>query len=238
MLNLTYESDRLAALMGVAAKRQEQSKDDYVFGLWKSQLLAGLSWQAAHLRPYASNNQCNAPSWSWPASQGVGVKFTSDDVFGCDMEAEVVDVDFEPLQNANPEPGSEYSLLLRGYMERFKLDVRRRVSPPKVVNRNEQAELATFSGRGAKVVFDSPYEIPTRVQSLSELQPFYYFKLGVEKAVGEDGGVLHDEVYLVLNQVGTYPAPKFKRVGLMRRPLPEYPLFKRRIRFRVQIEIV
>lgn len=235
-LDLTYESDRLAALMGVATRQQELDNDEYVFGLWKSELLPGLIWQAAHLRLPASTSRCNVPSWSWASCQGVGVNYKSDDVYGCDMEAEVVDVRYEPVQNATPKADSEYPLVLRGYIERFRLEARRRLSPPGVVT-NRLLEPARFSGRGGVVVFDSPHEIPTHVQSLIGVGDFYFFKLCVEKSVGEDGGVLEDEVYLVLKEAGTNVG-RFKRVGMMRRGVPRNQLFKTRPRILVEIEVI
>src|SRR5436853_297567 len=49
-LDLTYASDRLSALYGLAESKLRATStasysDQYLFGLWRSDLLAGLLWQ-------------------------------------------------------------------------------------------------------------------------------------------------------------------------------------------------
>lgn len=71
--SLTYAADKLVALSGVARVVQTQlGGDEYLAGLWRSDLLLGLCWSAAqtphdyHARP----EEYRAPSWSWAAVDG------------------------------------------------------------------------------------------------------------------------------------------------------------------------
>jgi hypothetical protein len=64
--NLTFASDIFPAISGIASSISRASSDQYVAGLWKSDLHRGLMWTApdstssrADLREY------RAPSWSW-----------------------------------------------------------------------------------------------------------------------------------------------------------------------------
>ena len=211
-LNLTFESDRLMALMGIAARTKEHFNDEYIFGLWKSQLLLGLAWQAAHRRPFNPSNQCNAPSWSWASCHGVVVKYQMDDVYQSDFEVELVRVDCET--DVARKANSECRLVLRGILEKRRFNARKSVAPHGVIT-NRLLEKAEFRGGGQSIVFDSPDEIPAHVRLLNEFGSFDCLKLCVEKEVGEDGGVDAESVYLILKKVDA-SARRFRRIGLAR----------------------
>lgn len=74
---LTYNSDRLAALAGYAKLLgTKRPYDQYLAGLWKSELLEQLLWyRSAKSNPNPRPLSCHAPSWSW-ASIDSAVKFT------------------------------------------------------------------------------------------------------------------------------------------------------------------
>lgn len=71
-LHITKIEDRLPALSGLAKMIQQETKDTYLAGLWKSSLVEGLAWSLSgkgfkpeelHIqRPYT------APSWSWAST--------------------------------------------------------------------------------------------------------------------------------------------------------------------------
>src|SRR5437764_313213 len=81
-LDLTYASDRLSALYGLAesklrATSTASNSDQYLFGLWRSDLLAGLLWQVGRSDHFGfdgceSKRQPDsfAPSWSWASVTG------------------------------------------------------------------------------------------------------------------------------------------------------------------------
>jgi len=69
-LKLSYESDRLPTLSGLASRLAEQFGATYLAGLWKEDLPRQLLWDAdADIRPqYASETRALghcAPTWSW-----------------------------------------------------------------------------------------------------------------------------------------------------------------------------
>ncbi|KAF3046912.1 hypothetical protein E8E12_007078 [Didymella heteroderae] len=70
---LTFESDKLPALHGLAQYVIDLTRDQYLFGLWKSSLDLGLLWRTA---PYENISERRgrvadrAPSWSWASVDG------------------------------------------------------------------------------------------------------------------------------------------------------------------------
>jgi len=66
---LTKPSDKLVALSGFAQLYQSATGDDYLAGLWRSQIPSGLNWQV--IKPKERlNSDYLAPSWSWAAIDG------------------------------------------------------------------------------------------------------------------------------------------------------------------------
>jgi hypothetical protein len=96
-LHLTWESDRLPALTGVATVFQERLQSGYLAGLWEKDIARGLLWDVTR---YADlqNSRCvrrrrtplSVPSWSWASlilgTGGFGIVFPSgrDDGFKAD----------------------------------------------------------------------------------------------------------------------------------------------------------
>jgi hypothetical protein len=69
MCGLTFETDRLIALSGIASEVHKRAKCDYVAGLWSTQLPLGLLWRIiSHKSPRSGIYV--APSWSWASVQG------------------------------------------------------------------------------------------------------------------------------------------------------------------------
>jgi hypothetical protein len=78
---LSHHSDRLAALSGLAAVYQRTS-DEYICGLWRSDLVRSLMWKVKEyhtdkqgafgraVRISQSQQDYDAPSWSWAAVTG------------------------------------------------------------------------------------------------------------------------------------------------------------------------
>jgi hypothetical protein len=65
---LTFPSDKLVAIEGLASLYAGQVKAPYLFGLWAFHLPRQLLW--AILRPGDRPKPCRAPSWSWAAVEG------------------------------------------------------------------------------------------------------------------------------------------------------------------------
>ncbi|OCK75717.1 HET-domain-containing protein, partial [Lepidopterella palustris CBS 459.81] len=66
-MQLTYPSDILIALSGIAKDFQQFNLDEYVVGMWKRSLLSDLCWEVDMPgRP----STYRAPSWSWASLHG------------------------------------------------------------------------------------------------------------------------------------------------------------------------
>ena len=68
---LTDENDKLPALSGLAYQVQKMNNDIYLAGLWKEDLMTGLTWytpyQSIHTPKSRKRAKQKAPSWSWAA---------------------------------------------------------------------------------------------------------------------------------------------------------------------------
>jgi hypothetical protein len=69
--NLTKSRDKLMAIAGVAMQMKHAFHDDYCAGLWKCDLVEQLAWRVIHFRAPVSDPWYRAPSWAWPAVDGV-----------------------------------------------------------------------------------------------------------------------------------------------------------------------
>lgn len=65
--SLTYGSDRLPALSGIASRQAQLTGDDYLAGMWRRELVTQLEWIVTTPR---SRPQWRAPSWSWMSVDG------------------------------------------------------------------------------------------------------------------------------------------------------------------------
>ncbi|KAF5718750.1 heterokaryon incompatibility protein [Fusarium mundagurra] len=62
--SLTFPSDKLHAMAGIAKLFETATGDEYVAGLWRSRFIELLHWSAAEVKPLQSTDY-RAPSWSW-----------------------------------------------------------------------------------------------------------------------------------------------------------------------------
>ncbi|KAH7068151.1 heterokaryon incompatibility protein-domain-containing protein [Paraphoma chrysanthemicola] len=77
--NLTYQSDKLPALSGIAKRFQDLTGYEYLAGIWKINILPGLLWRVK--RPSDELTCTTLPSWTWARligrvrfwSQGTGL---------------------------------------------------------------------------------------------------------------------------------------------------------------------
>lgn len=66
---LTYESDKLPAISGIAKVIGSIIKDNYLAGLWEGDLIQGLLWRTAAHKPQEPKVY-RGPSWSWVSLDG------------------------------------------------------------------------------------------------------------------------------------------------------------------------
>ncbi|KAL9094176.1 MAG: hypothetical protein Q9165_003591 [Trypethelium subeluteriae] len=97
--NLTYSSDKLPALSGLAIEMFQEIKqivphEEYLAGIWKGNLAPCLLWTLEY-PPTTSNRPYRSPTWSWARwdSPAVPPTFenTRDGVFAPDDEEEVIE---------------------------------------------------------------------------------------------------------------------------------------------------
>ncbi|OAG06439.1 HET-domain-containing protein [Paraphaeosphaeria sporulosa] len=65
---LTRASDKLPAISGIASLYAEKIEEEYLAGLWRDQLIEGLTWQSLRWR---RASEYRAPSWSWASGDGI-----------------------------------------------------------------------------------------------------------------------------------------------------------------------
>ncbi|KAF2029949.1 HET-domain-containing protein [Setomelanomma holmii] len=66
--DLTFQSDKLPALSGIAKKVQDMTGLEYLAGLWKEDILAGILWDV--IIPSNELISSTLPSWSWARLEG------------------------------------------------------------------------------------------------------------------------------------------------------------------------
>ncbi|TVY80265.1 hypothetical protein LSUE1_G006504 [Lachnellula suecica] len=107
-LLLTQESDRLPALIGIAATFQRRLGAGYLAGLWQADIGRGLLWDVKRYESADSGNiarrkrRTHVPSWPWASlhlsGHEAGVIFTAfhDDTFRLDRRFRYLDTDMTP----------------------------------------------------------------------------------------------------------------------------------------------
>lgn len=76
-MNLTYESDRLAAISGLAVHYAQPQLGTYIAGIWMGSLPLGLGYAiVGNIYDSPPESPSNAPSWSWASNtfhSGIGL---------------------------------------------------------------------------------------------------------------------------------------------------------------------
>jgi hypothetical protein len=116
-LELSYHSDRLAALSGLAAKLQGPA-GEYICGLWRSDFVRGLIWHVTHsdysIRPSYRQEAYIAPSWSWASVTGT-INCLKSQYYDAD-DLEILDIKYT-LASSNPFGAiSQACITARGYL--------------------------------------------------------------------------------------------------------------------------
>jgi hypothetical protein len=92
---LSKPSDKLPAISGIASIFARRLNDQYVAGLWRSDLIGSLSWQSPNCKRV---REYRAPSWSWASVDGI-IGFTPEFLYK--PLATIIDVKVD-LKGANP----------------------------------------------------------------------------------------------------------------------------------------
>ncbi|KAI1365131.1 HET-domain-containing protein [Xylaria arbuscula] len=98
---LKFPSDRLPAIAGVAQGVQNLTGSTYIAGLWKDDLLRGLTWEVPPRRPGTSMSGYIGPTFSWVSVKG-GVQYSNDiGVWNTAKQCQVLAVE-SPASGLNP----------------------------------------------------------------------------------------------------------------------------------------
>ncbi|KAI5776210.1 heterokaryon incompatibility protein-domain-containing protein [Geopyxis carbonaria] len=144
--SLTVAEDRLPALSGIASSLAAVARQDaYIAGLWKSDLLYGLCWEASADTAVVRRRLVgSAPSWSWAGITGP-VEFALRKPAGAvtiETEAEILDVAVTPLSSFNTLGSLSRGVLkVRGLLRTGKWDNTDRDSRTGIGSRSERAIL-------------------------------------------------------------------------------------------------
>lgn len=90
--DLTYRSDKLPALSGLARAFSITSPGTYLAGLWRNSLLDDLLWFALPRNQGLAfrNSQYRAPTWSWASLDNASISYHHDRARTISYQAEVV----------------------------------------------------------------------------------------------------------------------------------------------------
>ena len=68
--SLSFSSDKLVAISGMAQTLVPKLNCDYVAGLWRKDLEHQLLWKVTRPRPAPEKDQTRGPSWTWASVDG------------------------------------------------------------------------------------------------------------------------------------------------------------------------
>jgi hypothetical protein len=126
---LTFPSDRLPAISGIAKAIQQKLQDTYLAGLWLTDMPRGLTWYTESFRNYdrlaqSSNDSVlpyMAPSWSWASVNG-GVDYRVPNYSSHQFVSESIEIVGHDIEVRGLDPLGEVSrgaLILRGRLQSF-----------------------------------------------------------------------------------------------------------------------
>jgi hypothetical protein len=100
--DLTYSSDKLVVLSGIARAAQNENKDQYLAGMWRKDIEAKLCWRTLtlDLEKLPLRPSCYwAPSWSWAALdvQVIYTPWEKDRISQCELYSSVIDAWVTPF---------------------------------------------------------------------------------------------------------------------------------------------
>lgn len=108
--HLTFPEDKLLAVAGLADEIASFTRQRYVAGLWRDDLLGGLMWSTYPILDPERPAQWRAPSWSW-ASVDAEITYGRRPPLSMTPVAEIVSIDVVPKSAAVPRGQLQHALL-------------------------------------------------------------------------------------------------------------------------------
>jgi hypothetical protein len=218
---LTFKSDKLIAISGMAEAFQRQLGDDYVAGMWKADLIRELAWGCIVTPVVPRENaiqvseQYVAPSWSW-ASVHRDISFTESSSAiqnpeAIHMFAEILEV------SLNYKSSNAFAQLTGGF-------IRMRAPLNEVSVRMNTFGLygylsyvLSYGKAGSSIACD-PYNVvldnDNNTESLEE--KLLCLLLYIEKQQTGRAGTIIPEMRALLLRRASGTAIRFERMGIMR----------------------
>ena len=133
---LSFPKDKLPALSGMVSQMAAATKATYVAGLWKEDLILGLTWRRVHRKTLVTvRRPWRAPSWSWASIDGpvewlwcisVNTRYPADLDGDKELDLDVLDVvvdEIFPGSFGEFKPGGRIEAIATLYTEiEFKSD--------------------------------------------------------------------------------------------------------------------
>jgi hypothetical protein len=150
---LSFPADRLPAIAGIAETYGHVFRDDYLAGLWKSDLVHGLLWQLTReisgpgLFPRPSTY--SGPSWSWAAiTRPVDRPLYAEEKTvrnKVDSDLEIIDCEVQPLVKEK-SPGKPYY----GAVRSGRLVLKGRMRQAQWIRKGTYMDLNSYQPRGIR----------------------------------------------------------------------------------------
>ena len=115
---LTFQSDKMAAISGITNFFKEKLNDVPVFGLWRDCLHYGLLWRCSSAEMRRPKELSGLPSWSWASLEGpIHTPITDGGTKKTTNKAEVIHVDiFKGSEGLTTTPLARPRLVVAGRM--------------------------------------------------------------------------------------------------------------------------
>ncbi|KAF4345167.1 tol [Fusarium beomiforme] len=208
---LSKPSDKLPAISGLASIFAERLGDEYIAGLWRSDIIEGLCWTGSNctrVRAY------RAPSWSWASVDGIVCLSLPQEK---DTLVDILDAQIT-LKGANPYGEvTEGRITLRAPMERLYLTAEDLNLARTAGGRKTRPKFSVEGGEAGDVVYQFDDEVAEEsleeaAKKAEDLQAGQLFVLLMMKMVG-----FGDEDFpyfgLIVTKVGE---SEYQRLGWIR----------------------
>ncbi|KAI1415115.1 HET-domain-containing protein [Hypoxylon sp. FL1857] len=199
---LTFDSDKLAALSAIAGRMSNTALGRYISGLWESSLVPCLLWSISkpykiHDIPVRRNTDSSVPSWSWASVIGP-VKMELEAYPTQDFE--IIKVIYEPGKTHSLVEASARTIVLRGMVCECRVWCPSHCDCPSYDHQRflqgvgTEKQYTFHVDVGSEVTCDQARAIPAYILSVSGGQGIVLFKLSDEEDTYRRIGLGHADL--------------------------------------------
>lgn len=220
---LSYQSDRLPALSGLAKRFKRYEMGEYYAGLWEKTFAEQLLWGVFDDARFARNRakEYVAPTWSWASiKEGVsmGARLVDHDNVGFaqpdhDIVGEVVSVETTPLGLDQTGAVKDGVLTIRGSVVNAVVEHEMLRDPGTEVERVKFWLVDEVSGESTHFVPDSAADFDVLGEGVPAVCVFWNKRPDISSIPGADGRVLAvSSTFIVLKASERRPG-MYERIG-------------------------